>query len=156
MLRVYGVLLFVGASYVSYELYERGFDFQTAVALVFGYIVLMVFLYGLITYIQLTTANRRLIPPGDNNGLVGDHCLIVDDAAICEQAGPIETRVKWHAIRKVSVGEDHAFIYIAPNRAFIAPKRAFADESDFNRFVRDCISRLPENTLNPQLEQTPR
>lgn len=84
-----------------------------------------------------------MIPPGDNNGVVGDHCFIVDGSGICEQAGPVETKVEWNAILKLSVGQDHAFIYYAPNQAFIVPKRAFTNESEFNQFVRDCNSRLP-------------
>jgi hypothetical protein len=151
--RNYGVLLFLGILLVSYTLSGRGLELQTVVTYVAGYILLMIVIFTVTNYLALTSAIRRQIPPGDNNGVVGDHCFIVDDAVVCEQAGPIETRVKWHAIRKVSVGEDHAFIYYAPNQAFIVPKRAFTDESDFNRFVRDCVSRLPENTLNPRPHQ---
>ena len=151
--RSYGVLLFLGTSLVSYTLYERGAAFQTLVTYVVGYILLMVLIFAVTNYLMLTSAIRGHIPPGDNNGVVGDHCFIVDDAYVCEQAGPIETKVKWNAIQKVSAGEDHAFIYYTPNQAFIVPKRAFTDESDFTRFVSDCVSRLPENTLNPHPER---
>lgn len=149
--RGYIVLLFLGVSVLSYDFYSRGAEFQTAVTFLAGYILLMVLVFAVSSYVTITSGIRRQVPPGDNNGVVGDHCFIVDDAVICEQAGPIETRVKWHGVRKVAVGEDHAFIYYAPNHAFIVPKRAFTDESDFNRFVRDCVSRLPENALIPRL-----
>lgn len=141
--RNHGVVLLLGVSVVSYALYVRGLDFQTAVSYLAGYILLMVLVFAVTSYLTLTSAIKRLIPPGDNNGVVGDHCLIVDDAGICEQAGPVETKVTWNAVRKLSVGEDHAFIYYAPNKAFIVPKRAFTNESEFNRFVHDCVSRLP-------------
>lgn len=150
--RQYGVLLLLGALFVAYDLYRRGLDFQTVVTWVAGYILLMILLYAVIIYLTLTSAIKRSIPRGDNNGVVGDHCLTVDDAALCEQCGPVEHRVKWYGIRKVSVGEDHAFIYYAPNQAFIVPRRAFTDESDFQRFVQNCVSRLSENTLNPCLD----
>ena len=142
--RHYSVVFILGVAAVSYSLYNLNYEFQTAVTFLAGYILLMVLIFVVTNYLTLTAAIRRL-PRADNDGLVGDHCFIVDDAWICEQAGPVETKVKWKAVRKVSVGEDHAFIYYAPNQAFIVPKRAFTDESDFNRFVRDCISRLPDS-----------
>ena len=146
MWRHYGVVMFLGIMAVSYTLYERGVEFQTAVTFLVGYILIMILIFAVTSYFQLTSSIKR------NKWVVGDHCFIVDDAAVCEQAGPIETRVKWIGIRKVSAGEDHAFIYYAPNMAFIVPKRAFTNESDFNRFVHDCVSRLPDNTLNPRLD----
>jgi len=141
--RNYSVMLLLGVSAVSYTLYAEGFEFQTAISYVAGYILLMVLIFAVTNYVTLTTSTRRLIPPGDNNGVVGDHCFTVDDAGLWEQAGPVETKVKWNVVRKLSVGEDHAFIYYAPNKAFIVPKRAFTNESEFNQFVRDCVSRLP-------------
>jgi hypothetical protein len=141
--RNYAVVFLLGVSLVSYTLYDRGLEFQTAVSYLAGYILLMVLIFAVTSYLTLTSGIKRMIPPGDNNGVVGDHCLVVDDAGIWEQAGPVETKVKWDVVRKLSVGEDHAFIYFAPSRAFIVPKRAFTNESEFNGFVRDCISRLP-------------
>ena len=149
--RQYSVVLTLGIVLLSYEFYNRGLEFQTAATFIAGYILLMVLVFFVSNYVTLASAMKRLGSPGDNNGVIGDTCFIVDDAAVCEQAGPVEIRVKWIGIRKVSVGEDHAFIYYNPQAAFIVPKRAFVDESDFNQFVRDCISRLPEHTLNPRL-----
>lgn len=136
--------MFLGITAVSYMLYERGLDFQTAVTFLVGYILVMILMFAVTSYLQLTSSIKR------NNWVVGDHCFIVDDARICEQSGPIETRVKWIGVQKLSVGEDHAFFYYAPNAAIIVPKRAFVDESDFDRFVQDCVSRLPGQTLNPR------
>lgn len=143
-------MMFLGIAAVSYVLYKRGDDFQTAITFLAGYILMMILVFAGTSYFQLTSSIKR------NKWVVGDHCFIVDDAAICEQAGSLETRVKWNGVRKLSVGEDHAFFYYAPNTAFIVPKRAFTDESDFNRFVQDCVSRLPENTLNPRLDHAHR
>ena len=149
--RQYGFVLCLGILLISSTLYLEGREFQSAVTFLAGYILLMVLVFAVSSYIQLTSAVKRMAS-GDNNGVVGDHCFIVDDASVCEQAGPVEVKVKWIGIQKVSVGEDHAFIYYAPHIAFIVPKRAFVDESDFNRFVQDCVSRLPEHTLNPRLD----
>ena len=150
--RQYSVVLILGIVGLSYQFYERDQDFQTAVTFIAGYILLMVLLFFVSSYVTIASSIRRDSSAGDNNGVVGDHCFIVDDAAVCEQAGPVEIRVKWSGIQKVSVGEDHAFIYRNSQSAFIVPKRAFAEESDFNEFVRDCISRLPGHTLNARLD----
>ena len=148
--RLYSVMLTLGILAVSFQSYYLGTDFQSTVVYLGAFILLAVL--GLLgsSYVTVRSSIRRTSGT-ENNGLVGDHCFIVDDAAVCEQAGPLETRVKWIGIHKVSVGEDHAFIYFNSQTAFIVPKRAFADESDFSEFVRDCVSRLPEKTLNPRL-----
>jgi len=150
--RQYIVMLILGILALSYVSYNLGVQFKTAVTFIAGYVVLMVLMLFVSSYVTIKSSVRRYFSVSDNNGVVGDHCFIVDDSAVCEQVGPIETRVKWIGIRKVSVTEDHAFIYYTPQTAFIVPKRAFAEESDFNQFVRDCVSRLPEHTLNPRLD----
>lgn len=147
--RQYSVMLTLCVLAVSFQSYYLGTDFQTAVVYLGVFILLAVLVLFGSSYFTVRLSIRR--NAADNNGLVGDHCFIVDDAAVCEQAGHVETRVKWIGIRKVSVSEDHAFIYYNSQTAFIVPKRAFADESDFSEFVRDCVSRLPEKTLNPRL-----
>jgi hypothetical protein len=149
--RQYGFVMFLGTLLISATLYLDGRELQSAVTFLAGYILLMVLVFAVCGYIQLISAVKRMAS-GDNNGVVGDCRFIVDEAAVCEQTGPVEIRVKWIGIRKVSVGEDHAFIYYNPQSAFVVPKRAFADEADFNRFVQDCVSRLPEKTLNPRLD----
>lgn len=150
--RQYSVVLILGILWVSYTSYSRGEEFQTAVIFLAGYVLMTVLVYFVSSYVTVLSSIRRQSSAGDNNGLVGDHCFIVDDTAVCEQSGHVETRVKWIGIRKVAVAQDHAFIYYNSQSAFIVPKRAFAEESDFDQFVRDCVSRLPEHTLNPRLD----
>jgi len=149
--RQYSVVLILGIVGVSYQSYERGEDFQSAVTFIAGYILLMVLMFFFSSYVMIKSSIRNKLPAGEGNGVVGDHCFIVDETAVCEQSGHVETRVKWIGIRKVAVAQDHAFIYYNSQSAFIIPKRAFAEESDFDQFVRDCVSRLPEKTLNPRL-----
>ena len=150
--RQYSVVLILGIVGLSYQSYERGEEFQSAVTFIAGYILLMVLMFFFSSYVMIKSSIRNKLPAGEGNGVVGDHCFIVDETAVCEQSGPVEIRVKWIGIHKVSVGEAHAFIYYNPQTAFIVPKRAFAEESDFHQFVRDCVSRLPEHTLNPRLD----
>ena len=150
--RLYSVVLILGILALSYQSYELGTEFQSAITFIAGYILLMVLIFFVTHYVTIKASIRDKLHAGENNGVVGDHCLILDEAAVCEQAGHVEIRVKWIGIHKVSVGESHAFIYYNPQTAFIVPKRAFDDESDFNEFVRDCVSRLPEHTLNPRLD----
>ena len=149
--RQYSVVLILGMLGISYDSYNREADFQTAITYIAGYVLLMVLTFFVSSYITLKSAVSRNCS-GDNNRLVGEHCFIVDDTAVCEQSGPVEIRVKWIGIHKIAVGEEHAFIFYNPQSAFIVPKRAFADESDFNQFVRDCNSRLPGHTLNARLD----
>jgi YcxB-like protein len=145
------VVLILGMLGMSFDFYKRGADFQSSVTFIAGYVLLMVLVFFVSGYFMIKSSVRRNCS-GDNNGLIGDLCLTVDDTGVSEQSGPVEIRVKWIGIHKVSVAEAHAFIFYNPQTAFIVPKRAFAEESDFNEFVRDCVSRLPEHTLNPRLD----
>jgi hypothetical protein len=43
--------------------------------------------------------------------------------------------VRWHAVERIIEQPDHAFFYISQVEAFILPKRAFADERQFEEFV---------------------
>jgi len=149
--RQYLAVLILGILGLVYESVNREADFQSALTFIAGYILMMVLMFFVSSYLTIKSSVRRL-SSANSNGLLGDLCFIVDDTSVCEQSGHVEIRVKWLGIHKVSVGEDHAFIYYNPQTAFIVPKRVFAEESDFNRFVQDCVSRIPGKTLNPRLD----
>lgn len=53
-----------------------------------------------------------------------------------------ESWVSWHAIEKIIETKDHAFLDISRREALILPRRAFANDADYRRwlgFVRDRI-----------------
>jgi len=91
---------------MCYGFYERDVDLQTALTYIAGFVLLMVLVFFVSHYVTIKSALRQNCS-ADNNGLVGDLCLTVDDAGVCEQSGPVEIRVKWIGIHKVAVAEDH-------------------------------------------------
>src|SRR5262249_55569887 len=45
------------------------------------------------------------------------------------------TRVVWDGIERIGMTDHHAFFYLTPVSSLILPRRAFASEEEFERFV---------------------
>lgn len=53
-----------------------------------------------------------------------------------EARGPSETSLtKWSDVPELEIIEDRLFVFMARNKAFIVPRRAFASDADFQGFV---------------------
>lgn len=60
---------------------------------------------------------------------------ITPEALAASDSSAAET-ILWHAIERVIEQRDHAFFYISATHAHILPKRAFAEERQFEEFVK--------------------
>ncbi len=61
-----------------------------------------------------------------------------------------EALVSWVSFRKIETTEDYAYIFHDATRAWIVPKRAFADDSEFDEFVRVVQENIQVNSTSTE------
>ena len=78
---------------------------------------------------------RRLLSEGKNKGILGAHRLSITPEAVRATTEFGDGVTKWPAVEKIAVTDAYAFIYVGAVNALIVPRRAFADESEFQKLV---------------------
>jgi hypothetical protein len=76
-------------------------------------------------------------------GPTGHYALTVNDEGIREHSASSDTMVPWSAVLSVDETPEHAFIFIAPNQAFVVPKRG--DPVALSAALDEVRSRLAES-----------
>lgn len=76
-----------------------------------------------------------MIAEGQNRGLFSRHGVDVSDEGVTESTALTETKVKWSAVERCVTQADYLFIYMNAVAAIIVPKRAFANQLEFERFA---------------------
>ncbi len=78
---------------------------------------------------------RALWREGGNASVLGDHRIEIMPDGICQTNNSGLTQRKWSAIEKVSISDDHVFLYLSAASAFIIPKRSFTDQAQLTAFL---------------------
>lgn len=77
-----------------------------------------------------------MVNEGRNRGLFCRHRTTISPERVTRVGEFGQTSVVWSAVEKVVLTDDYAYIYISAVSAIIIPRRAFADSSEFGKFVR--------------------
>lgn len=85
--------------------------------------------------------SRRMFQEGCKAGQYGRTALSLQDDGIREKQDSGDTFRKWAAVEKIAVTPDYLFVYVSGVEAFIVPRRTFANEDDFDRFVHEIAER---------------
>lgn len=111
------------------------------------YLVLFPFWYRL----KVRGLVARMVSEGANRGLFGTHRVTLAPEGLSEVSGQGTTMTPWPVVERIVVSPDHAFIYINALAAVIVPRRAFANEADFDAFVATARRYQEQATSVPPL-----
>lgn len=81
----------------------------------------------------------KMLRRGHGRSVLGQHRLSISSDYVCAETPAGEQETKWHAIWKIVVTNDYAFIYNTPYSALVVPRRAFDNEDAFKAFVNQAV-----------------
>lgn len=84
--------------------------------------------------------SNQLLSEGQNKEFYGECELEVGDDALTETRPSGSTIRNWTSVERVVTTPSHLFVYTSGIEAYVVPRRAFANESDFTAFV-DAIGK---------------
>jgi hypothetical protein len=78
----------------------------------------------------------RAFPPDAEGSCLGPRRTRLDDAGIRERSAHSDHHTDWQGVLSVEETEQHVFVMIDRFAGYIIPKRAFADVTDLQEFLR--------------------
>ena len=76
-------------------------------------------------------------------GQLGSHKMAIDDVGLVETTPVGQSRTAWSGVDRVEQDTGYIYIYTAPTRAHVIPKRAFA-QSDADGFYQFALRHYQE------------
>lgn len=78
-----------------------------------------------------------------NKTVLTEHTLILAEEYFVEETNFNRTEHKWHGVQKLVRTRRHIFIFLAQYLAHAVPRRAFANDAEWNAFYQFCEERSP-------------
>ncbi|WP_226668184.1 YcxB family protein [Metabacillus litoralis] len=72
---------------------------------------------------------------GKNEGLLGDHVMLLSDEEIVDITSTGETKVKWVGIKSFKEDSSYFYLYNSSVSSYIIPKRNLPNEKAFRTLV---------------------
>jgi hypothetical protein len=78
---------------------------------------------------------EKMYQEGKNTALYEQHSVALDADGVRQKSPSAESFIRWSSIEKVALTDTHLFLYGSAVSAFAIPRRAFADDVQWNEFA---------------------
>ncbi|MFP7298762.1 YcxB family protein [Neobacillus niacini] len=125
-------------------------------AYIFANIADIPFLYSLIPFLivgilwvifypkyfqsRILSQTKKMIREGKNEGLLGEHTMILSEEGIVDSNTKGETKVHWSGIIKLVEDESNLYVYNSSVSAYIIPKRELNDVEEVRNHIKSKLS----------------
>lgn len=103
--------------------------------------VLWIIFYPKYFYSLITRNAKKMIKEGKNDGLIGDHQLILSDAGLVDTSSNKETKVTWPGITSFQEDDRCFYLYNSSVSAYILPKRDIDQVDQLRLYIRSKLAR---------------
>lgn len=79
---------------------------------------------------------KKMFHEGKNDGLLGEHFLILKEEGLVETTSNGETRADWASIENFKEDKDYFFLYNSSISAYIIPKRSIEKLDDVRNIIQ--------------------
>jgi hypothetical protein len=108
-------------------------------ALVWALLMVAVLVGYLFRHWILARLIKRSLQQGKNAKLLKPQRLTITPEGITQDTGHSTATVAWEALEGIGTTEDHAFFYTNTVTAYVLPRRAFANDGEFEEFVEKAL-----------------
>lgn len=101
--------------------------------------VLWVIFYPKYFYGLITRNSKKMFKEGKNDGLLGDHSLIMTDEGIVDASLNRESKVVWSGIESFKEDNDNLYLYVSSVSAYILPKRELHHVDELRDIIKSKV-----------------
>lgn len=98
------------------------------------------FFYPKYFYRSVMRRVQKMLKEGKNEGLLGEHCLVLSKEGIHDTTMSGETSAKWPSIQTFAEDEQNLYLYNTSLSAYIIPKREIQNLDEFHKYVNKLIA----------------
>lgn len=101
--------------------------------------VLWILFYPKHYYRLIERQAKKMIKEGKNDGLLGDHTLIMTEKGLVDSTAKGETRLTWSGIQQLKEDPHYFYLYNSAVSAYILPKRNLEDPNKIKDYLQSRI-----------------
>ena len=98
--------------------------------------ILWIIFYPKYFYSYVIRNTKKIIKEGKNDGLIGEHHMILSEEGIIDATSNGETRVSWFGIQTLSEDKHNIYLYNSSVSAYILPKRELDDVEEIKTYLK--------------------
>ena len=107
--------------------------------------ILWVIFYPKYFQTRILSQTKKMLREGKNEGLLGEHTMILSEDGIVDSNPNGETKVNWSGIIKLQEDESNLYIYNSAVSAYIIPKRELNVVEDVREYIKSKLPHLISN-----------
>jgi Tfp pilus assembly protein PilE len=130
-------IIFIVLSYVLSKVGNLSF-FELFIAFLIVSILWVIF-YPRYFYSYVIRNTKKMIKEGKNDGLLGEHHMILSEEGIIDSTSTSETKVTWSGIKTLSEDKDNIYLYNSSVSAYILPKRELDDVEEIITYLKSKL-----------------
>lgn len=135
--RFIGPIIFIISSYVFSKIGDVPFLGLFITFLILS--ILWVIFYPKYFYSHVIRHVKKMIKEGKNDGLLGEHHMMMTEDGIVDSTTNGETKVNWSGIQQIKENDDYFYLYNSSVSAYILPKRELHNLDEISSFLKSKI-----------------
>jgi YcxB-like protein len=130
-------IIFIVASFVLSKVGSMSFLGVFITFLVVS--ILWIIFYPRYFYSYVIRNTKKMIKEGKNDGLLGEHRMVLSEDGIIDSTSNSETKVTWLGIKTLSEDRQNIYLYNSSVSAYILPKRELDDVGEIKTYLKSKV-----------------
>lgn len=101
--------------------------------------IIWILFYPKFFYNSVIRNTRKIIKEGKNDGLLGEHHMILTEEGIVDSTPSGETKVTWSGIKAFKEDEHNIYLFNSSVSAYILPKRELHDVEEMKTYFKSKL-----------------
>ncbi|WP_100330417.1 YcxB family protein [Bacillus xiapuensis] len=103
--------------------------------------ILWIIFYPKYFYSYVIRNTKKMIKEGRNDGLLGEHHMILSEEGIIDSTSKSETKASWSGIQTLSEDKHNIYLYNSSVSAYILPKRELDDAEEIKTYLKSKVQK---------------
>lgn len=129
--------LYLVLAYVFASIGDGSYILSFTIFTIFA--ILWLVLYPKFYYRTIIRNVKKMMKEGKNEGLLGEHIMILSSEGIVDKNTTGETKVAWTGIQEVKEDKDYLYLYNSSVSAYILPKREIHHLDELKSYIKTHI-----------------
>jgi Tfp pilus assembly protein PilE len=108
--------------------------------------ILWVIFYPKYFYSYVTRNAKKMLKEGKNDGLLGEHHLIMTEEGIVDSTSYGQTKVNWSGIKNFKEDKYNFYLYNSSVSAYIIPKRELNNVEEIRNYLKSKLTHIEKET----------
>lgn len=130
-------ILYLVVGFVLAEVSDGSHGLWLSIFLVLG--LVWFFFYPKYFYYSVQRRVQKMLKEGKNEGILGEHDMVLSEEGIHDTTSSGETSAKWSNIQNFTEDEHNLYLFNTSLSAYIIPKREIKNIEEFQQFVRNYM-----------------